>query len=421
MTSTTTPISRRSRACGSRPRSRPTPRSSPRSCRGGSREQVELEEAFRSTVASFEGSVAIGAQAGAEPGKLLLALRGSGQALYVGLRRRLLRRSRASPTASSKSASVTCASTARRCSSRETRRRRARSCSSTARTAGDARRHQPLVVRRPGRSRCPKPSCSDPRSRPVTSARRCRALPAQGDVGGARRRSARRCAVASSSATGRLDVRLPPETLSAAVIERLRNGHRSGACSRSGRAARHVAGRSLARRAARRDRAAELDTGDRGGHRDRAFGLRARGDMSDTLVVAISQSGTTTDTNRTVDLARSRGAVVDRDREPAPERSRRQERRRALHVRRSRRRDERGVDQGVLRAARGGLSARVRPRHRARGRCRRRSGVPPRAARRAARSARRDERGVRTPARDRGRRATTRVAPALRGRSSATA
>jgi glucosamine--fructose-6-phosphate aminotransferase (isomerizing) len=38
------------------------------------------------------------------------------------------------------------------------------------------------------------------------------------------------------------------------------------------------------------------------------FGLRA--DMRDTLVVAISQSGTTTDTNRTVDLVRSRGARV---------------------------------------------------------------------------------------------------------------
>jgi glucosamine--fructose-6-phosphate aminotransferase (isomerizing) len=32
--------------------------------------------------------------------------------------------------------------------------------------------------------------------------------------------------------------------------------------------------------------------------------------MRDTLIVAISQSGTTTDTNRTVDLARQRGAVV---------------------------------------------------------------------------------------------------------------
>ena len=38
------------------------------------------------------------------------------------------------------------------------------------------------------------------------------------------------------------------------------------------------------------------------------FGLRPN--MADTCVVAISQSGTTTDTNRTVDLARSRGARV---------------------------------------------------------------------------------------------------------------
>ena len=38
------------------------------------------------------------------------------------------------------------------------------------------------------------------------------------------------------------------------------------------------------------------------------FGLAD--DMSDTLVVAISQSGTTTDTNRTVDLVRTRGAHV---------------------------------------------------------------------------------------------------------------
>ena len=38
------------------------------------------------------------------------------------------------------------------------------------------------------------------------------------------------------------------------------------------------------------------------------FGMRF--DMSDTLVIAISQSGTTTDTNRTVDLVRRRGASV---------------------------------------------------------------------------------------------------------------
>ena len=39
-------------------------------------------------------------------------------------------------------------------------------------------------------------------------------------------------------------------------------------------------------------------------------GFELRATMTDTLVVAISQSGTTTDTNRTVDLVRSRGARV---------------------------------------------------------------------------------------------------------------
>ena len=39
-------------------------------------------------------------------------------------------------------------------------------------------------------------------------------------------------------------------------------------------------------------------------------GFALRSDMSDTLVVAVSQSGTTTDTNRTVDLVRARGAAV---------------------------------------------------------------------------------------------------------------
>ena len=57
--------------------------------------------------------------------------------------------------------------------------------------------------------------------------------------------------------------------------------------------------------------------------------------------------------------ARTRGGAVDRDREPPPERPRRQERRCALHVRRSRRRDERRVDEGVLLADRGRLPARA--------------------------------------------------------------
>ena len=39
-------------------------------------------------------------------------------------------------------------------------------------------------------------------------------------------------------------------------------------------------------------------------------GFQLRLDMSDTLAIAVSQSGTTTDTNRTVDLLRGRGAAV---------------------------------------------------------------------------------------------------------------
>ena len=96
------------------------------------------------------------------------------------------------------------------------------------------------------------------------------------------------------------------------------------------------------------------------------FGLAD--DMSDTLVVAISQSGTTTDTNRTVDLVRTRGAhvvaIVNRRNSDLAAKVRR----RALHLRRPGRRDERGVDQGVLRPGRRRLPARRRPGRRCVGR-----------------------------------------------------
>ncbi len=44
-----------------------------------------LVESFRRTVCAFEGSVAIGAMSASDPDRLLLALSGSGQGLYVGL------------------------------------------------------------------------------------------------------------------------------------------------------------------------------------------------------------------------------------------------------------------------------------------------------------------------------------------------
>ena len=48
-------------------------------------EHEEVLEAFRITLAGFAGSVAIGAVSDADPDQILLGIRGSGQALYVGL------------------------------------------------------------------------------------------------------------------------------------------------------------------------------------------------------------------------------------------------------------------------------------------------------------------------------------------------
>ena len=46
---------------------------------------LELKEAFRRAVNDFEGSHAIAMQSNLEPGKMFLALKGSGQSIYVGL------------------------------------------------------------------------------------------------------------------------------------------------------------------------------------------------------------------------------------------------------------------------------------------------------------------------------------------------
>src|SRR3546814_10173128 len=103
---------------------------------------------------------------------------------------------------------------------------------------------------------------------------------------------------------GRTQVVLGPEVLSAEVREGLRAGriHRVQVI---GQGTAHVAGQSLA--------AALEDTAPDGCLRIEALpatelsGFGLRDDMSATLVIAISHSGTTTDTNRTADLARGRG------------------------------------------------------------------------------------------------------------------
>ncbi len=106
---------------------------------------------------------------------------------------------------------------------------------------------------------------------------------------------------------GRFSVALSTETVPTAVREALRSGSiRRVLVIGQGTAA--IAGQSLALALA--DLTAETELRVEALPATELSGFRLRADMSDSLVVAISQSGTTTDTNRTVDLVRGRGASV---------------------------------------------------------------------------------------------------------------
>ncbi len=106
---------------------------------------------------------------------------------------------------------------------------------------------------------------------------------------------------------GLLSVKLGSEVLPLTVVERLENGDvtriRVIAQGTAAIAAQSVAASIIAALGSLPVRVdAVLAT--------ELSGFELSDDMSDTLVIAVSQSGTTTDTNRTVDLVRSRGARV---------------------------------------------------------------------------------------------------------------
>lgn len=104
-----------------------------------------------------------------------------------------------------------------------------------------------------------------------------------------------------------LEVKLSDETLSQAVRSRIA----SGAFDRVvviGQGTAAVAGEAVAAAFSWALEGSGVQVAKSTATELSGFGLDD--DMSSALVVAISQSGTTTDTNRTVDLARSRGAVV---------------------------------------------------------------------------------------------------------------
>jgi glucosamine--fructose-6-phosphate aminotransferase (isomerizing) len=100
----------------------------------------------------------------------------------------------------------------------------------------------------------------------------------------------------------RIDERVVPQ----AVVQALAEGHvRRVLCIGQGTAAVAAAGVATALRAV-----LDPDVPVEAHPATEVSGHRLRPEMGDTLVVAVSQSGTTADTNRTVDLLRARGARV---------------------------------------------------------------------------------------------------------------
>jgi glucosamine--fructose-6-phosphate aminotransferase (isomerizing) len=269
---------------------------------------ADLDEAFRSTVASFEGSVAIAANAADNPDRMLLALRGSGQALYVGLAEdtfvvasepyglveetstylRMDGETPADPQRPGATRGQVVTIDASAAGQLDGIRRFSYDGTELPVSAGELQ-HADITTRDIDRGDSPHYLLKEISEAPASFRKTLRGKIAGPDDA--------------------LAVELGPETLSNEVRARLRDGSlRRVVAIGQGTAA--IAGQSLA--AALRGAtggspnallveampATELS----------GFGLGT--DMHDTLVVAMSQSGTTTDTNRTVDLVRARRATV---------------------------------------------------------------------------------------------------------------
>ena len=287
----------------------------------------QLRQAFADAVSSFEGSVAIAAHVSEMPDVVALALRGSGQALYVGATEG------AYVVASEPYGLVT--------ECRHYVRLDGETPSDPANPVGS--RGQIMLVG------TPTAPADGTWAAPEFAALRCFSydgteLPVEaGDVvtaevttrdidrgdhphfllkeiGEAPRslQATLRGRIETAALRGRIETagplrraRLGPDALPADVRSRLRDGSirrivaiGQGTAAAAASALPHFFETLLAPSRVLRsvEVSAPLATEFSG------FGLHA--DLSDTLVVAVSQSGTTTDTNRTVDLARARGAAV---------------------------------------------------------------------------------------------------------------
>ncbi|MFT3852428.1 MAG: SIS domain-containing protein [Ilumatobacteraceae bacterium] len=258
-------------------------------------------EAFRRTVAEFEGSVAIGAACAERPDQVYLALRGSGQGVYVGFAEdlyivasepygvveetsRYLRVDGENPSPSGSRGQVLVLDAAV-AGEVDGVRRLAYDGTELPVTDADVAVAQ-VTTRDIDRGDAPHFLLKEIQQAPSSFAKTLRAKIA--DDG------------------GRLSAVVGERTLPAAVAARLAAGE-IDKVRVIGQGTAAVAGMAVA---------ALLDLLSDGSldvdqiTATELSGFHLRLDMRDTLIVAVSQSGTTTDTNRTVDLARSRGATV---------------------------------------------------------------------------------------------------------------
>ena len=267
----------------------------------------EPVEAFRQSVRRFDGSVAIAAVSSDAPDRIQLALRGSGQALYVGIDEdvyivasepygvvedasrylRLDGDTPADPTDPSGSRGQVV----------ELDGALAGTVSGIRRFAYDG---TPLPVSEQEMV-CPEVTTRDINR----GAYQHFLLKEIEEAPGSFRKTLR--GKITTGADGLLRASLTTDTLPQDVRADLADGSIDRVLV-IGQGTAAVAGQSLARTLAMQVAATPLRVEALPATELSGFSLRP--DMTNTLIIAISQSGTTTDTNRTVDLARGRGARV---------------------------------------------------------------------------------------------------------------
>ncbi len=262
---------------------------------------ADLVEAFRQSVNRFDGSVAIAAAAAADPDRMMLALRGSGQALYVGAVED------AWLVASEPYGLVEQTGSFLRMDGEE--------------AAPDGSAGQVLVLERDtagefeGLSRIsyggtPLPVlATEVRTADMTT----RDIDRQGfshfllkemlESPDSMRKTLRGRITVDKH--GQRKVNLSDAAFPKSVRKRLANG-RIERVAVVGQGTAAMAGRAVA--AALRRWAPSLEVDAVAATELSGFGMSD--EMGATLVIAVSQSGTTADTNRAVDLVRSRGATV---------------------------------------------------------------------------------------------------------------